>query len=201
MKQFIWTGLLLLAIVPVAGIFAVLVWFANEWVVSVLTSAAVLAWLCGWLVVAYGKGRVRAAAIGAVVAGAAYWLLAMGPWFQANIGSTLLTSRLLAWVEATHRQPAQPTAVNAVFTTLDLGSGGYVAANTLVSSSGATTAPPQYVVTTIPQGPLSPPAVSLFQLAGHWSFAWLCALAGGALAAFLQEHRSGESRQNVEAAV
>ena len=191
--------LLVLALAGAAGLFAALVWFANEWIVSTLASMAVLGWLAAWLVIAFGKGRVRAAAIGAVVAGSAYWLLALGPWFQANIGSTLLTSRLLVWVEATHRQPPQPGAPTAVFTTLDLNTGGYVNSNTILSGSGLVTTTPQYVVTTIPQPPQPAPGMSAFQAAGHWSFAWLLALAGGVLAAVLARQR-GTAAEKTEAA-
>lgn len=190
MKWLLRGTLPVLALVGVAGIFGLLVWFANEWVVSSLASTAVLAWMAGWLVIAYGRGRVRAAAIGAVVAGTAYWLLVFGPWFQGHIGSTLLTSRLLVWVEATHRQPVQAAAPAGVFTTIDLGGDGYVASNTILSGSQVLTTTPQYVVTTIPPAAPQPsPGMSAFQSAGHWSFAWLFALAGGILAAVLSRHR------------
>jgi hypothetical protein len=189
MRRFIRAALLGLAFVTIAGVFAVLAWFANEWVVSALASAAVLAWLAGWLAIFYGRDRVRAAAIGAVVAGAAYWLLALGPWFQANVGSTLLTSRLLAWVEATHRQSVHVANPNGVFTTIDLGS-GYVPANTALGDIDLVTTTP-YVVTTIPPVPQAPTGMSAFQLAGHWSLAWLFALAGGALASFLHRRADG----------
>lgn len=187
MKWFITAALFSLALLPLICVFAAMVWFANEWVVSGLASVTLLIWLCGWLVIAYGRGRVQAAAIGAVVAGAAYWLLALGPWFQTNIGSTLLTSRLLTWVEATQRQPVLIQQVNAVYTMLDLNTGAYVANNTIITGSGSAIQP-QYVVTAIPQPPPPPPAMSHFQSAGHWSFAWLFALAGGALAALLRRN-------------
>jgi len=188
------------ASLPILGVFAAITWFASDWVVSSLVTVTVLLWLCGWLVIAYGRGRVRTAAIGAVVAGAAYWLLALGPWFGTNIGSTLLTSRLLTWVEATHRQAAAQQ-VNAVFTTLDLNTGGYVANNTVISGSGIVTTQPQFVLTTIPQPtPAPPPGMSHFRSAGHWSFAWLFALAGGVLAALLQRGTASRTAESKEPA-
>ncbi len=200
MKWFFTALLITLAMLPIVGIFSVVVWFANDWVVSALVTVTVLVWLSSWLVIAYGHGRVRAAAIGAVVAGAAYWLLALGPWFQTNVGSTLLTSRLLGWVEATCRKPVQPAPANAIFTTLDLNTGGYVTSNTLISGSGIVTTQPQYVVTSIPSPPPQPPGLSPFQSAGHWSLAWLFALAGGALAALLQRRETSRTAGTTEAA-
>ena len=201
MKWLLRGTLWVVALTGALGLFAGLVWFANDWTVSTLASLAVLGWLAAWLVIAYGRGRVRAAAMGAVVAGAAYWLLALGPWFQANIGSTLLTSRLLVWVEATHRQPAPPAGVytinlNAVELT---GLTGFVDSGTILTGSGTIRTTPQYVVTTIPQTPQQPPAMSAFQSAGHWSFAWLFALAGGLLAAVISRQR-GDKTETQEAA-
>ena len=200
MKWLLKGTLLILALAGVCGILAALVWFANDWVVSALASSAVLTWLALWLVIAYGRGSVRAAAIGAVAAGAAYWLLVFGPWFQGQIGPTLLTSRLLVWVEATHRQPVQPAGPAGLFTTIDLGSNNVVASNTILSSSGLLTTTPQYVVTTIPPAPQQPPAMSAFQLAGQWSFTCLFALIGGILATVLSRQQRGASPEQSEAA-
>ena len=74
--------------------------YGNDWLLSGLTTLTVFVWLAGLLVVMFQQGRVRAAATGAVIAAAAYWLLALGPWFSTNVGPTLLTSRLLAQVIA-----------------------------------------------------------------------------------------------------
>ena len=73
--------------------------YGNEWWLSGLTTLTVFVWLAGLLAVAYQQGRVRAAALGAVIAAFTYWLLALGPWFSANVGATLLTSRVLAQVD------------------------------------------------------------------------------------------------------
>lgn len=170
-----------------ATILAVVAWFANEWILSTLVTVTLLAWLVGWLVIAYGRGRMRAAAIGAVVAGAAYWLLALGPRFHVNIGSTLLTSRLLNWIEANYRQPAQPPAANPMYTSLDIG--GYITTNAIVTGNSLPT-PSSYIVTTAAPPPAPSPALSNFQSAGHWSFAWLFAAAGGGLAAWLQQRKT-----------
>lgn len=190
----------MLALLTIAGVVAVIVWFANELLVSSLVTVTVLFWLAGWLVIVYGNGRLRAAAIGAVVAGAAYWLLALGPWFETNIGSTLLTSRLLIWVETTYKQPDPQQAANAVFTTLELDTGGYLTTHALIGGSGAVTTQPQYVITTIPQQPPPPAGLSNFQAAGHWSFAWLFALAGAVLAAVLQRRAVGHPADKSQAA-
>jgi hypothetical protein len=193
MKGFLTASLIALALLTIVGIFAVLIWFANEWVVSSLVTITLLVWLSLWLMIAYGRSGVRSAAIGAVVAGAAYWLLALGPWFQTNIGSTLLTSRLLIWVEATHRQPDQRLAKNSTFTTLDLGANGLVTTlNGYIIDSGTVTMQPRYLVTsTSPPLPSLPPGISHFQAAGHWSLVWISGMAGGALALWLR--RTGKS--------
>jgi len=69
--------------------------YGNEWWLSGLTTLTVFVWLAGLLAVAYQHDSARAAALGAVVAAFAYWLLALGPWFSTNVGPALLTSRIL----------------------------------------------------------------------------------------------------------
>src|SRR6185295_2795738 len=86
--------------------------YGNDWWLSGLTTLTVFAWLAGLLVVMFQQGRIRAAATGAVIAAAAYWLLALGPWFSTNVGPTLLTSRLLVSADVMlHGNSQSPQAV------------------------------------------------------------------------------------------
>lgn len=180
-KVFVASGLVLLAI----GVLAACVWYANDWVVSSLATATVLAWLAGWLVVVYRRERVRAAAIGAVIAGGIYWMLVLGPWFNVNIGPTLLTSRLLAWISAPSVPAGQQLAIYTSYTPVNYTTGFPIqSGDYLIGGSGTITASPQ-VVWSYPTAVQQSPAivsVPARQIAGQWAFTWLFAMTGGGLA-------------------
>lgn len=145
--------------------------------------ATVLGWLAGWIIVAYGTGRVRAAAFGAVIGGGVYWLLAMGPWFNINVGPTLVTTRLLALAEA--RRPGQAYLIHAQ-TSTDLSAVTLVQARTEIFGGGVVTSPGWFYAVTA-SAPVGP---SPFELTGQWAFTWLVAALGGLFAWFLAHRAS-----------
>ncbi|HZL89871.1 MAG TPA: hypothetical protein VFB96_16005 [Pirellulaceae bacterium] len=165
------------------GLLFTLVWFANEWITSTLATATVLVWLALWLVVVYRRERVRAMAVGALVAGGVYWMLALGPWFNVNIGPTLLTTRLLAWISAPPPQAGQPPAVYTTYPVNYTTGLPVQSSDLLLTGSGIVTTSSQPV-----WGYPTPQTVPLIvnvsprQFAGQWAFTWLFALAGGGLA-------------------
>lgn len=159
--------------------------YGNDWWLSGLTTLTVFAWLGVLLVVMFQQGRVRAAATGAVIAAAAYWLLTLGPWFSANVGPTLLTSRLLASVDVMlhgNNQPAQsitwtypptqPAYING-------GPGGVYTSNTFQAAF----VPQAYTLVT---NAAAAPGGTVFQALGQWLFIWLCAGVGGCTALLMQ---------------
>jgi len=160
--------------------------YGNDWWLSGLITLTVFAWLAGLLVLLFQQGRIRTIATGAVIAAAAYWLLALGPWFSTNVGPTLLTSRGLAQVDVLLHGPPQqvqtlawsapqPYPSSAVYLT----GSGVVTTNTL-----------QPAVT--PQGlafvntAIAVPGGSVFQELGQWLIIWLCAALGGLVALVMQ---------------
>jgi hypothetical protein len=170
----------------------VLLLYGNDWWLSGLTTLTVFIWLAGLLVVIYQQGSVRAAATGAVIASATYWLLALGPWFSTNVGPTLLTSRLLAHTDmllhgGVPQTQAWPwTSYPPVYST-----GNTIPLSTIpLSGSGYSGGPISFSTptTTFLTVPISP-AGAVFQAVGHWLFIWLAAALGGC-AAFLMQVRS-----------
>ncbi|MGI8980725.1 MAG: hypothetical protein ACR2FY_15975 [Pirellulaceae bacterium] len=164
--------------------------YGNDWWLSGLTTLTVFAWLVGLLVVMFQQGRVRAAATGAVIAAAAYWLLALGPWFSTNVGPTLLTSRGLAHLDVLLHGPPQqiqtlawsvPQATYATSPVIVSGS-GVLTTNTMPAS--VTSQALAFVNT-----PVVSPGGSVFQVLGQWLIIWLCA-ALGSLAALLMHMRT-----------
>ena len=180
-----------IAILGTCGVFMgwlllslLLLLYGNDWWLSGLTTLTVFAWLAGLLMVMFQQGRPRAAAIGAVIAAAAYWLLALGPWFGANVGPTLLTSRLLFHADSLlhgNSQQAQTLAVSYPQTQpayITSGSGVYTS-NTLQAAF----VPQTYTLVT--NTPVSPGG-TVFQSLGQWLFIWLCAGIGGCAALLMQ---------------
>lgn len=174
--------------------------YGNDWWLSGLTTLTVFAWLGGLLVVMFQQGRVRAAGTGAIIAAAAYWLLALGPWFSTNVGPTLLTSRLLARVDVMlHGNPQQlqtlawtaPVPYSSTGNVYFGGSGVVTTGNP--AGTIQTTLGPQTTLgfaTTVIQGS------SVFQPLGHWLLIWLSAGVGG-LAVLLLLIRSERQQTRV----
>ncbi len=166
--------------------------YGNDWWLSGLTTLTVFAWLTGLLVVTFQQGRARAAASGAVIAAATYYLLALGPWFSTNVGPTLLSSRLLAQADVMLHGNPQQLQTLAWTSPQPYSSTGivYFGDSGVVTTGNPGTNQPTLVpqttlgfATTMTQGS------SVFQPLGHWLLIWLCAGVGG-LAALLMLMRS-----------
>jgi hypothetical protein len=173
--------------------------FGNDWWLSGLITLTAFAALTGLLAAVYQQGRVRAAVTGAVICGGAYWLLALGPWFSANIGPTLLTSRLLAHVDILlHGAPQQTQSLawtsyppnQPVFVT---DGSGVITTNTLQA-----TITPQAniaIVNTL----AAPPGSTVFQALGHWLLIWFCAATGSCSALFMTRRREQKNAEQLPA--
>jgi hypothetical protein len=154
--------------------------YGNDWWLSGLTTLTIFAWLGGLLVVIFQQGRVRAAATGAVIAAAAYWLLALGPWFSTNVGPTLLTSRMLAQADVMLHGNSQQTQMvtwsypqtQPVYVTGDI--------NTLQTS------PLRQASLAILNSNIVMQGSSVFQPLGQWLLIWMCAAVGGCAALWMQ---------------
>jgi hypothetical protein len=175
----------ILAFMTWIALSVVLLLYGNDWWLSGLLTLTVFAWLAGLLVVVYQQGPVRAAAMGAVIASATYWLLALGPWFSTNVGPTLLTSRLLSHADMLLHGGVPQTQTLAVIAptpaTVYQSGGPYN-----ISGSGAVTwSMPTTTAIAVP----APLAGSVFQPLGHWLFIWLVAALGG-FAAFAMQLRA-----------
>jgi hypothetical protein len=195
-----------IAILGACGVFMgwillslLLLLYGNDWWLSGLTTLTVFAWLAGLLAVMFQQGRIRVAATGAVIAAAAYWLVALGPWFSANVGPTLLTSRLLASVDVMlhgNNQPAhaitwtypptQPAYINS-------GPGIYTS-NTLQAAF----LPQTYTLVT---NAAASPGGTVFQSLGQWLLIWLCAGIGGCAALLMQVQLEKKQPRAVPAVV
>ena len=161
--------------------------YGNDWWLSGLITLTVFAWLAGLLVVMFQQGRLRAIATGAVIAAAAYWLLALGPWFSTNVGPTLLTSRGFAHLDVLlHGNPQQTQTLTWAIPQTYPASPVYMTGSGVVTQGTIQTAiAPQstlaFVNTTIVA-----PGSSVFQVLGHWLTIWYCAAAGGCAALLMQ---------------
>lgn len=177
----------ILAFMTWISLSVLLLLYGNDWWLSGLLTLTVFAWLAGLLVVVYQHGPVRAAAMGAVIASATYWLLALGPWFSTNVGPSLLTSRLLSYADTLLHGGApqaqaliwtSPSPIGSTGSTFPLGGPG--------GGSGQITFLPQGMTVL---GTPTPLGSSIFQSLGHWLFIWLVAALGG-FAAFAMQVRS-----------
>jgi hypothetical protein len=163
--------------------------YANNWWLSGVVTASILAWLTGVLAAIYSRPQRRALVVGAVIAGFLYVLFALGPWFRGQVGSWLVTTQALVHVETKWlgRQPVQPPQAQQIFTTypvqMDLtGSGYMVGPQWVVSPAGATGIwMPNTVAAAVPP--------THFVEIGHWLCGWLAAGIGGVAAAWIARRR------------
>jgi hypothetical protein len=183
-------GIALLGALGVFGAFlgwllvsVLLLFYGNDWWLSGLVTLTVLVWLAGLLVVLFQQGRLRAAATGAVIASAAYWLLALGPWFGTTVGPTLLTSRGLSQLDLLLHGPPQQTQALA-WQTYPQAQAIYMTGSGIATPGGLPTTSLGFTNTT-----MVPAGNGLLPTFGHWSLIWLCAGVGGC-AAFLMHWRA-----------
>jgi len=171
---------------------ALALYYANDWWLSGVVTASILAWLAGVLAAIYSRPGQRALVLGAVIASFLYVLFALGPWVRGQVGPWLVTTQALVHVETKWigRQPQPPGQIQQVWTTYPvLMDSGYSNVNSL-----------QYVVT--PTGsnglwstaPLPGPT-SRFVEIGHWLCGWLAAGAGGFAAAWIARRRDRQTPQ------
>jgi hypothetical protein len=167
-------------------------YYANDWWLSGVMTASIVAWLTGVLATIYSRPERRAMVIGAVLAGFLYVLFALGPWFRVHVGPWLLTSQALIHVETKWlgRQPVQQQLAFANFPypfanvtgTVQMPQGLTGTTLALVASTGVAQ-----------NGP--------FIVLGHWLFGWLAAGLGAAAAAWLtrpQAEREGAPKAVAE---
>jgi hypothetical protein len=167
--------------------------YANEWWLSAIMTASIAAWLAGVVWAVYCRPGERVLALGAVIAGFLYILLALGPWFQTNIGPWLLTTRAFHYLETKWLKPDSPPQ-GMTFNVPWFYSGGYGDPNSIfISGSGVMPGYPQmggatYVVNTpTVSGP------SAFAAVGHWLAAWACAGGGAVVAGWIARRRNVSS--------
>ena len=172
-----------IAAVFFVAIAAVALYYANDWWLSGVVTASILAWLTGVLAAVYSRPERRPLVAGAVIAGFLYVLLALGPWFRWQVGPWLLTTQALAHIETKWlgRQPPQPNQQQVWTTYPVLMDTGYI--NT--SSSYVLTPGGSPLWAT---GPATSPA-SRFVEIGHWLGGWMAAAIGGVLAAWISRRR------------
>jgi len=156
--------------------------YGNDWWLSGLMTLTVFAWLAGLLVVLFQEERIRSVATGAVIASAAYWLLALGPWFGSNVGPSLLTSRCLASADLwLHGSPQQTQSI--AWTSYPSSQPVYLTGSGVVNAIPSPGGPNSFAfinTTAVPAGG------GTFQPVGHWMLVWLCAGIGGCAALVMQ---------------
>lgn len=174
------TVLWILVGVAFLGLAAAALYYANDWWLSGIMTASIVAWLTGVLAAIYGRPDRRAVVVGAVLASFLYVLFAVGPWFRAHVGPWLLTSQALVQIEAKWlgRQPqVQQISYTAMPSpTTVYGSTGGTVLTVPQVSSGTTFA---LATTFVPN---SNPA---FVILGHWLCGWIAAAAGALTAMWM----------------
>lgn len=163
--------------------------YPNDWWLSGLMTASIVAWLTGVLAVAVGRPKHRAAVIGAVLAGFLYVLFAVGPWFRVHVGPWLVTSQALVHIETKWlgRQP-QTVQQQLAFTNVQQ---PYPLSWAYGTGSGVVTIPQvtagQALALVAATG-VSPPGQ--FVAVGHWVCGWLAAGLGAIAAAWITRPKS-----------
>jgi len=158
--------------------------YANDWWLSGVMTASIVAWLTGVLAAIYSRPERRAVVLGAVLAGFLYVLFALGPWFRVHVGPWLLTSQALVHVETKwlgHQLQVQQLAYTGVPYPVTAYTSTGSTALTLSQVSGTTLA----LV-----GAKSPSYSRSFVVLGHWLFGWLAAGLGAAVATWMTRPRA-----------
>ncbi len=151
------------------------------WWASSVASLTLLAFGVCLFQVIFRQGKTRAAATGAVVAAAGYWLLALSPWLGPSMGPRLITTRMIAVAERKlmkqddqQQQLLQPNVIRV----WDAPTGASTL--TVAGTSVWTSYPPlsAFAPTTVPHG-------STFADVAHHLLMWPLALLGALLAGLL----------------
>ena len=166
--------------------------FANDWWLSGILTLSILCWLAAMLAAIYGEPKRRPLLIAAIIASAAYMLLAAGPWFRVHVGPWLVTTQgLTAFeVQVLGRQPPQQAYSVAtgypVNWTLSGGS-TFVDASSYIMTPGATPT----VIMNVPASAMT----GHFQAVGHWVFGWLAAFVAALAVGWLQRRRQSKTHR------
>jgi hypothetical protein len=165
---------------------------SDEWL-SVVVSLTVGAIFVQTFRALLFEGPSRVAAVGWLLFVTAYLALTIGPWLHTHVGPQLVTSQALGYAQIHWRREPTPTDVDYMTRTsvwLDL-TNQLMAANAM----GNTVALNDGTSSTLLAAGSTPPAISQFQLSGHWLFAWLAGWLGAALATHFQARsRNGPLR-------
>jgi len=160
-------------------------YYANDWWLSGVMTASIVAWLTGVLAAIYSQPERRAMVLGAVLAGFLYVLFALGPWFRVHVGPWLLTSQALIHVE-TKWLGRQPVQQQLAFTNV---ASPY--SNVLLSGSGTVTMPQVLTGTTLALVASTGAAQNgPFLVLGHWLFGWLAAGLGAFAATWMARRQA-----------
>lgn len=170
------------------GLAAAGLFYANAWWLSGVMTVSIACWLAGVLAAVYGPASWRGVLVGALAASFLYVLLAQGPWFRANVGPWLLTTRglaafetkvlgrqpppaLMTWQDPSFPYPLWPSGSYIV----SGGSGSFRGINSFGSST--------FQLVAVTQDP------SVLVLVGHWFCGWIAAALGGLCAAWMIRRR------------
>jgi hypothetical protein len=162
-----------------------MLYYANDWWLSGIMTVSIVCWLAGVLWVIHGPAERRTVLMAALAAGFLYILLALGPWFRANVGPWLLTTRALVSIETNLIGRQQPQQLQALYQLPNNPYAGGVS-NYPVYSGGANT-----VVLTVPTATATDAGLvpSHVVSIGHWLFAWVATGVGGCAAWWIVRHR------------
>jgi hypothetical protein len=193
-REFAWAvlGLLLVA----AG--GASLYHANDWWLSGVMTASVVAWLTGVLAAIYSPAPSRPAIIGAVVAGFLYVLLALGPWFRVHVGPWLLSSQAMVHIESNWLDRQPQVQQQLAFTTVNSPYNYVVTGSGTVTGSGVVTWPQVLTGSTLAvvgaPGNIASPMI----VTGHWLCGWLAAGVGAVVAGWIARRSAASVKAKPE---
>ena len=176
--------------------------YANDWWLSFILTFSILAWLSGVLWTVYCRPGERAIALGALIAGFLYIVLALGPWFRGNVGPWLLTSRAFHFIDTQllKREVPQAAWYQAVSPPFyPSGYGSYSMGVPVTTTPNVWTSYPPVASTTVLLGSPSVAVPSTFAAVGHWLSAWLAAGMGALAAGWIARRGRPRTASTAEA--